>query len=97
MIRLYMLPYSSQRVTKLEKLVPKLKLKYYSTINYARMLRCSLMKSESSDPLKLSNIVSAHKKEDPTDKANYRSVSILPLLSRVFEKETCEQLLFIYT
>ena len=82
---------------KLEKLVPKWKLKYYSTINCVRMLRCSLMKSEFSDPLKLSNIVSGHKKEDLTDKANYRYVSVLPLLSRVFEKVMCEQLLFINT
>ena len=27
-----------------------------------------------------------HKKKDPTDKTNYRPVSILPLLSKVFEK-----------
>ena len=27
-----------------------------------------------------------HKKKDPTDKSNYRPVSILPLLSKVFEK-----------
>ena len=38
------------------------------------------------DSLKLSNIVPVHKKKDPTDKTNYRPVSILPLLSKVFEK-----------
>ena len=27
-----------------------------------------------------------HKKKDPTDRTNYRPVSILPLLSKVFEK-----------
>ena len=27
-----------------------------------------------------------HKKKDPTDKTNYRPVSVLPLLSEVFEK-----------
>ena len=32
------------------------------------------------DFLKLSNIVPVHKKKDPTDKCNYKSVSILPLL-----------------
>ena len=36
--------------------------------------------------LKLSNIVPVHKKKDATDKTNYRLVSILPLLSKVFEK-----------
>ena len=50
------------------------------------------MKSKFPDPLKLLNIVSVHKKEDPTDKTNYRSVSILPFLSKVFEKVTYEQL-----
>ena len=38
------------------------------------------------DYLKLSNIVPVHEKKDPTDKTNYRPVSILPLLSKVFEK-----------
>ena len=38
------------------------------------------------DSLELPNIVPGHKKKDATDKANYRPVSILPLLSKVFEK-----------
>ena len=37
------------------------------------------------DCLKLSNIMPVHKLKDPTDKCNYRLVSILPLLSKVFE------------
>ena len=50
------------------------------------------MKSEFPDPLKLSNIVPVQKKEDPTDKTNYRPVSVLSLLSKVFEKVMYEQL-----
>ena len=38
------------------------------------------------DSLKLSSTVPVHKKKDLTDKYNYRSVSILPLLSKVFEE-----------
>ena len=38
------------------------------------------------DFLKLPNKVSVHKKKDPIDKTNYRPVSILPLLPKVFEK-----------
>ena len=38
------------------------------------------------DSLKLSNTVPVHKKKDATDKTNYRPVSILPLLSKAFEK-----------
>ena len=44
------------------------------------------MKGEFPDPLKLS------KKEDPTDKTNYRPVSVLLLLLKVFEKVMYEQL-----
>ena len=44
------------------------------------------------DTLKLSNIVPVFKKLDPTDKANFRPVMVLPLLSKVFEKIMCDQL-----
>ena len=47
------------------------------------------------DSLKLSNIVLVDKKKDPTDKYNYRSVYILPLLSKVSEKIMYDQL-YIY-
>ena len=48
------------------------------------------------DSLKLSNTVTVHKRKDPTDKCNYRPVSILPLLSKVFEKVMYDQF-YIYT
>ena len=38
------------------------------------------------DSLKQSDITPLFKKRDPSDKANYRPVSVLPLLSKVFEK-----------
>ena len=44
------------------------------------------------DTLKLSDIVPVFKKLDPTDKTNFRSVSVLPLLSKVFEKIMYDQL-----
>ena len=50
------------------------------------------MKSEFSDPLKLSNIVPVQKKEDPTAKKNYRPNRVLSLLSKVFEKVMYKQL-----
>ena len=40
----------------------------------------------------LSDITSAFKKLDPSDKANYRPVSILSLVSKVFEKIMYDQL-----
>ena len=42
--------------------------------------------------LKNSNVTSAHKKDDPTDKANFRPVNVLPLLSKVFERVIYNQL-----
>ena len=50
------------------------------------------MKSEFPDPLKLSNTVPVHKKEDPADKTNYRPVNALRLISKVFEKVMYERL-----
>ena len=37
------------------------------------------------DSLKLANVAPAFKKEDPLDRSNYRPVSILHFLSRVYE------------
>ena len=44
------------------------------------------------DTLKLSNIVLVFKKLDPTDETNFTPVSVLPLLSKVFEKIMYDQL-----
>ena len=44
------------------------------------------------DSLKLSDITPVYKKLDPSDKANYRPVSVLPLLSKIFEKIIYDQL-----
>ena len=51
-----------------------------------------LVKSEFPDLLKLSNTVPVTKKEDPPDKTNYRLVSVLSLLAKVFENVMYEQL-----
>ena len=40
----------------------------------------------------MANVTSVFKKEDPLDKSNYRPVSILPLLSKVYERFTYNQL-----
>ena len=44
------------------------------------------------DSLKCANITPVHKKDEATDKQNYRPVSVLPLLSKVFEKVIYDQL-----
>ena len=42
--------------------------------------------------LKNANIIPIHKKDDPTDKVNYCPVSVLPLLSKIFERVFYHQL-----
>ena len=44
------------------------------------------------DSLKNATITPVYKKDDPTDKVNYRPVSVLPLLSKIFEKVIYNQL-----
>ena len=39
------------------------------------------------DELKIADIVPVFKKEDPNDKTNYRPISLLPLISKIFEKK----------
>ena len=44
------------------------------------------------DRLKLANITPVHKKDETTDKENYRPVSVLPLFSKIFKKVIYDQL-----
>ena len=41
---------------------------------------------EFPDSLKLGNLTSTYKKDDPLEKSNYKPVSILPLFSKVYER-----------
>ena len=49
-------------------------------------------KNISPDSLKIGNITPVHKKDETTNKENYRSVSVLPLISIVFERIIYDQL-----
>ena len=49
-------------------------------VNYA------LINGKFPITLKNANVIPVHKKDDPTDKTNFRPISVLPLLSRVFER-----------
>ena len=53
----------------------------------------SLETGSFPDSLKCANVRPIYKKEDPFDKNNYRLVSILPLLSKVYERVIYEQAL----
>ena len=52
----------------------------------------TLKNGKFPDSLKYATITPVYKKDDPTDKVNYRSVSALPLLSKIFEKVIYNQL-----
>ena len=65
-----------------------------STFCFPELTNCineSLTNNKFPDTLKLSDITPVFKKLDPS-KANYRPVSILPLVSKVFEKIRYDQL-----
>ena len=44
-----------------------------------------------SDELKVADVVPVFKKEDPNNKANYRPISLLPIISKIFERVLFEQ------
>ena len=45
-----------------------------------------------ADELKIADIVLAFKKEDQNDKINYRPISLLSLISKMFEKVIYQQI-----
>ena len=45
-----------------------------------------------SDRLKFGGITPVHKKDETTNKENYRPVSVLPLISKIFEQIIYDQL-----
>ena len=44
------------------------------------------------DELKLADIIPIHKKGSTTDKANYRPISLLPAISKVYERLVSKQM-----
>ena len=52
----------------------------------------TLKNGKFPDSLKKATITPVYKKDDPTDKVNYRPVSVWPLLSKIFEKVIHDQL-----
>ena len=55
-------------------------------VNYA------LINGKFPITLKNANVTPVQKKEDPTDKTNFKPISVLPLLSKVFERVIYNQL-----
>ena len=62
----------------------------------SRMFNFYIDKSSFPNSLKQAETTPVHKKDDINDKNNYRPVSILPSLSKVFEKYLYDQI-YAYT
>ena len=54
---------------------------YFLCDNFNNSLSCSTFLT----PMKYAEVTPIHKKDDKTDKENYRPISILPNLSKVYE------------
>ena len=57
-----------------------------------KLFNYSIEKSDFPQNLKLTDITPVYKKNDPLDKTNYRPVSVLPLVSKVFERIMLKQI-----
>ena len=51
-----------------------------------KVLNDSLKAGTFPDSLKLADVTPVFKKKDPLNKTNYRPVSVLPIVSKLFEK-----------
>ena len=56
------------------------------------LINISLTTSVFPDSLKLAQVIPLHKKNSTLDKSNYRPVSILPTISKIFEQSINQQL-----
>ena len=53
--------------------------------------KCISIKS-FPDELKVADAIPVFKKEDPNNKANYRLINLLPIISKIFERVLFEQI-----
>ena len=82
----------SDRVTAGEIPVVILKNSEFWFSELTKCINKAFNENKFPDTLKLCDIVPVFKKLNPTDKTNFRPVSVLPLLSKVFEKIMYDQL-----
>ena len=60
--------------------------------NLTDSINCSLRESTFPEKLKHSEVILLYKKFDPLKKENYRPVSLLPYVSKVFERIIYQQI-----
>ena len=84
--------FPSDKATVGETLVNELKNCENCFFDLTNCINKAIRNNKFPDFLKLSDITPVFKKLDPSDKAHYRPVSFLPMLSKVFEKIIYHQL-----
>lgn len=58
-----------------------------------KLFNCCITESIFPDCLKISQVIPIYKKGDPNNQMNYRPISLLPILSKLFEKLLLSQIL----
>ena len=58
------------------------------------IINAGIMNGKFEDSLKKAELLPLHKQEDATDKKNYRNISLLPIVSKMFEKFIQKQIGF---
>ena len=77
------------------KTIPAKILKTCNDICAGKLTKIYNDSKESSnfpEPLKMADITPAHKKDETTNKRNYRPVSILPAISKIYERDMYNQI-----
>ena len=68
-------------------------ISYFLHHNFNSSLSCATFPTS----MKYADVIPVHKKDDKTDKENYRPINILPNLSKVYERLTYNQSILILT
>ena len=87
----------TKKPTTFGSIPPKIISEHRNTLApfICKMFNDSILHCEFPDPLKRADITPGHKKLNRTDKDNYRPVSILPCISKIYER-TMEDQIYIY-
>ena len=78
-----------------KSLIPTHILKLTKEISAVKLSECfnnALNECIFPEDLKLADVIPCFKKNDPMDPSNYRPISLLPIISKVFEKIIYNQL-----
>ena len=84
----------SNKSTGIDGIGPKI-LKHcgdYITPAIAHIINSSILHGVFPDSLKIANVIPIFKQGEKTDPCNYRPISILPTISKVFERHIAGQI-----